>query len=335
VAEQGVPQAVVAGVRRPWRSYLILVLGIAATLAAIPLAEYLNSLIWDSFWVGTRWGQTSFYRTNHADGDLTDPSIRRLLYCVLFYLLPCLGFILVIWFRMKPILALLSFITSPFIVTALGLFLLEYQPSYDAFVFSVLACFFFGTIAAISLRVSEGPDSEAVDREEPIANASAGAGRHPLRAWIILALGFITTQAAVPLAKYLNEMIWEMLRVHFNTSKWEFNHHAVFPLRDSYYSGGLRYALHTAFLYLMPFLFLVLAIRLRMRPWYGWIFGLLSAMCIAGVFWLINSNSRTYELLSEVAILGQLFGIIGVTSLWFYHSNVSMIAFSREDDLEY
>jgi len=169
-----------------------------------------------------------------------------------------------------------------------------------------------------------------LDDDEVVLEAG-GVRRHPWRAWIILAAGFLALQAAVALADYLDSMLWEMLEILVGVGRWSTREPVVHDSLGDFNMAGLHYAVKNIVFTVLPFLLFALAVVLRMRPWCGWILGAFLAIALGLEMWGFESGSW-YALASRALLFGECCAVPGVLLLWLYHAKVSKLRAVIDDD---
>jgi hypothetical protein len=178
-------------------------------------------------------------------------------------------------------------------------------------------------------------DQEEPDEFAALRPVAAGIAKHPWHTWVILVSAYLLMQLAIDLSSHLNSILWVIIATFSGTGAWYRNTELFRDTGNDYYIALFRVSLSSILLYIAPFLFLVLAIRWKMRPYFGWIFGFLTAVCIAAMMWLFDPSTPDFEQLSLGLITGQLFGTISAVALSIYHRKVSKIHFIAESDLDY
>lgn len=170
----------------------------------------------------------------------------------------------------------------------------------------------------------------ALRRAEPAQPAgSAGVAANPFVCWVVLVLGFVALQVAVPFSTALNDTLWSVLRI-LDISRYgeSWFRGPNFNNKNQYAHMIVYYSIYYMSLYLLPFLFIIYAVWYRMRPVYAIAIGLLAATIYAANELLMNDSYRNREMLTQAMILSQLFGIIGFVVLAAYHHHVSKLQFA-------
>ncbi len=315
---------------KTWRTVLIAILGVIAFQALIPLVELIAGEVSDLFWTGARWGPAVLNRSARASGWLTDSTAGEVLFLFLQYVLPAMLFLLCVRIRLRPHLFLALSLLMPFALTGIGMLIFDYELSEYVFLRSILYSVLCGVTGALlmTFNVRNLNHAEAVDAE----SNKVGIRHNAMRAWLILGFGFFALQAAITLSIYVNDKTWMLLEFHYNTWSWDAGSlRRAYHYDPSYELELVRYGCRWGILYVLPFMFLVTAIYLRLRPWFGLIFGLLLAVCQFGYYWLLEYGS-IYNQASKSILIGQCCGVVTVILLWLYHANVTKLQYDVDDD---
>lgn len=307
-------------------------------IAAAFVAKFLNDEFWLVFWAsvpklnmpsGIAYIPSEFPRSAYDDGDLKDPALRQGIGFFLQFILPALLLAAALLLRLRPWVFLILGIATLLVLTAAGSLLLAYKPPIEDFLQAMLFVFLASAIGATALSLA-GPKHP--DHPPEPVQVKAGVARNPLRAWLILAGGFLALQLAIPLATYLTFILREVLDCFYETWAWTLRYDSLVTddLND-YNLELIRQCTLAVISLVLPFALLLLAIRLRLRPWYGWIMGLIVMALGFGAMGVLQTR-MTFEEISICVVFSQLTGTITVLLLMLYHCQISRLVFDPIDD---